>query len=98
MAVAAGEAIFGPAVATPPATPTPFPKLTAREREVLNLLAAGRNNHQIAEQLTLSVNTVANHLSAIFAKLQVADRTQARSTRRPQSLPSPPCGLVRCSC
>jgi DNA-binding NarL/FixJ family response regulator len=84
-AVAAGEAIFGPAVATrlltyfatPPVIPTPFPQLTAREREVLDLLAAGRTNHQIAEQLGLSVKTVANHLSAIFAKLQVADRTQA---------------------
>ena len=85
MAVAAGEAIFGPAVATrmlayfatPPTTPTPFPELTAREREVLDLLAAGRNNRQIADQLGLSAKTVANHLSAIFAKLQVADRTQA---------------------
>jgi DNA-binding NarL/FixJ family response regulator len=84
-AVAAGQAIFGPAVATrvlayfatPPVTPTPFPELTAREREVLDLLAAGRNNHQIADQLGLSAKTVANHISAIFAKLQVADRTQA---------------------
>jgi DNA-binding NarL/FixJ family response regulator len=84
-AVAAGEAIFGPGVAsrvlayfaTPPATPTPFPELTAREREVLDLLAAGHSNHQIAQRLGLSVKTVANHLSAIFAKLQVADRTQA---------------------
>jgi DNA-binding NarL/FixJ family response regulator len=85
MAVAAGEAIFGPAVATrvlsyfatPPVTPTPFPELTAREREVLDLIAAGRNNHQIAKQLGLSAKTVANHISAIFTKLQVADRTQA---------------------
>jgi DNA-binding NarL/FixJ family response regulator len=85
MAVAAGEAIFGPAVATrvltyfaaPPVTPAPFPELTAREREVLDLLAAGRTNHRIAEQLALSVKTVANHISAIFAKLRVADRTQA---------------------
>jgi DNA-binding NarL/FixJ family response regulator len=84
-AVAAGEAIFGPAVATrvlayfatPPVTPAPFPELTAREREVLDVLAAGHPNHQIAQQLGLSPKTVANHLSAIFAKLQVADRTQA---------------------
>jgi DNA-binding NarL/FixJ family response regulator len=84
-AVAAGEAIFGPGVAsrvlayfaTTPATPTPFPELTAREREVLDLLAAGHSNHQIAQRLGLSVKTVANHLSAIFAMLQVADRTQA---------------------
>ena len=84
-AVGRGEAIFSPAVATrvlayfaaPPATPTPFPELTTREREVLDLIAAGHNNHQIAERLTLSGKTVANHISAIFAKLQVADRTQA---------------------
>ena len=62
---------------TPPRTPTPFPELTTREREVLDLIAAGHNNHQIAKRLTLSGKTVANHISAIFAKLQVADRTQA---------------------
>jgi DNA-binding NarL/FixJ family response regulator len=97
MAVAAGEAIFGPAVATrvlgyfatPPATPTPFPELTAREREVLDLLAAGHNNHQIAQQLTLSAKTVANHISAIFAKLQVADRAQAILRARDAGLGHP---------
>jgi DNA-binding NarL/FixJ family response regulator len=96
-AVAAGEAIFGPAVATrvlayftaPPRTPTPFPELTAREREVLDLLAAGRNNHQIADQLGLSGKTVANHISAIFAKLQVADRTQAILRARDAGLGHP---------
>jgi DNA-binding NarL/FixJ family response regulator len=85
LAVAAGEAIFGPAVATrvlayfatPPVTPAAFPELTAREHEVLDLIAAGHTNHQIAEHLGLSAKTVANHISAIFAKLQVADRTQA---------------------
>ena len=84
-AVAAGEAIFGPAVATrvlayfatPPRAPIPFPELTAREREVLDQLAAGRSNQQIAQRLALSAKTVANHISSIFAKLQVADRTQA---------------------
>jgi DNA-binding NarL/FixJ family response regulator len=96
-AVAAGEAIFGPAVATrvlayfaaPPATPTPFPELTAREREVLDLLAAGHNNRQIADQLSLSAKTVANHISAIFAKLQVADRTQAILRARDAGLGHP---------
>jgi DNA-binding NarL/FixJ family response regulator len=96
-AVAAGEAIFGPAVAarvlayfaTPPRTPTPFPELTARECEVLDLIAAGRNNHQIAETLTLSGKTVANHISAIFAKLQVADRTQAILRARDAGLGHP---------
>jgi DNA-binding NarL/FixJ family response regulator len=97
MAVAAGEAIFGPAVATrvlayfatPPVTPTPFPELTAREREVLDRLAAGRTNHQIADQLGLSAKTVANHISAIFAKLQVADRTQAILRARDAGLGHP---------
>ncbi|MFL6223835.1 MAG: LuxR C-terminal-related transcriptional regulator, partial [Actinomycetes bacterium] len=96
-AVAAGEAIFGPAVATrmlaffatPPATPAPFPELTAREREVLDLLAAGHSNHQIADRLGLSAKTVANHLSAIFAKLQVADRTQAILRARDAGLGHP---------
>ena len=96
-AVAAGEAIFGPAVATrmlayfatPPVTSTPFPELTAREREVLDLLAAGRTNHQIADQLGLSAKTVANHISAIFAKLQVADRTQAILRARDAGLGHP---------
>jgi DNA-binding NarL/FixJ family response regulator len=96
-AVAAGEAIFGPAVAsrvlayfaTPPASPTPFPELTAREREVLDLLAAGHTNHQIADRLSLSGKTVANHISAIFAKLQVADRTQAILRARDAGLGHP---------
>jgi DNA-binding NarL/FixJ family response regulator len=83
--VADGHAIFGPSVAqriiaffatgTPSAEP--FPELTAREREVLNLIAAGRSNGAIAKQLVISSKTVSNHTSAIFAKLQVADRAQA---------------------
>jgi len=75
--------------ATPPATPTPFPELTTREREVLDLLAAGRNNHQIAQQLSLSAKTVANYISAIFTKLQVADRTQAILRARDAGLGQP---------
>jgi DNA-binding NarL/FixJ family response regulator len=96
-AVAAGEAIFGPAVATrlltyfatPPATPAPFPELTTRECEVLDLIAAGHSNHQIADHLGLSAKTVANHISAIFAKLQVADRTQAILRARDAGLGHP---------
>jgi DNA-binding NarL/FixJ family response regulator len=97
MAAAAGEAIFGPAVASrvlayfaaPPVMPVPFPELTVREREVLDLIAAGRNNRQIAGQLGLSAKTVANHISAIFAKLQVADRTQAILRARDAGLGHP---------
>ena len=50
-------------------------KLTEREVEVLRLLAQGLNNTDIAARLYLSEGTVRNHVSAIFAKLNVADRT-----------------------
>lgn len=86
-AVAQGEAIFGAAVArrvaeffaAPPAPgpSTVFPQLTSREREVLDLLAAGRSNAQIASALFLSPKTVRNNVSNIFAKLHVADRAAA---------------------
>jgi DNA-binding NarL/FixJ family response regulator len=87
LAVARGEAIFGAALATriaayfaaPPPAPTPdaFPTLTAREREVLTLVAQGLSNSAIAGRLFLSHKTVRNHVSNIFAKLQVADRAEA---------------------
>ena len=51
--------------------------LTERERQVLDLIAHGLNNFQIAERLSLSAKTVRNHISNIFSKLQVADRAQA---------------------
>jgi DNA-binding NarL/FixJ family response regulator len=87
LAVASGEAIFGPAVAQrvidyfstarPAGQPPAFPELTEREREILDLIAQGHRNPAIAKQLVLSPNTVRNHVSSIFAKLQVADRAQA---------------------
>lgn len=52
-------------------------KLTEREADVLRLVARGFNNADIAERLHLSEGTVRNHVSAIFAKLEVSDRTQA---------------------
>lgn len=55
----------------------PFPELTDREREVLDLLAAGTSNLGIARQLHLAAKTVSNHISRIFAKLGVADRSSA---------------------
>ena len=86
-AVAGGELVFGAAIArrvaeffsaAPTAqTALAFPQLTAREREVLDLLAAGRTNPQIAQVLFLSPKTVRNNVSNIFSKLQVADRTEA---------------------
>lgn len=86
-AVGAGEVIFGPTIAERvttyfrgvqmPAAPTLFPELTERERHVLRLIAAGQENAEIARELHLSVKTIRNHASNIFAKLQVAHRAQA---------------------
>lgn len=86
-ALLSGEAIFGPTVARRIieffASPrlrvaeTVFPELSAREHEVLDLIAAGRSNADMAQTLFLSPKTVRNHVSAIFAKLQVADRAEA---------------------
>ncbi|HET6295853.1 MAG TPA: response regulator transcription factor [Kribbella sp.] len=84
-AVAAGEAIFGPGVArrvlgffsAPQVVAEPFPELTDREREILDLLAAGMSNTAIGQQLGLASKTVANNVSSIFTKLAVADRAQA---------------------
>lgn len=96
--VAAGEAIFGPGVAqrilaflNAPAVPAdvPFPQLTSREREVLDLLAAGLNNAAIADRIGMAQKTVANNVSAIFAKLQVADRAQAIVRARDAGLGRP---------
>jgi DNA-binding NarL/FixJ family response regulator len=86
-AVGDGEAHFGPEIAkrlmdffsTPkPASPEEaFPELSPREREVLDLIARGYSNAKIAARLFVSPKTVANHLSHIFTKLQVADRAHA---------------------
>ena len=53
----------------------PFPQLTERENEVLELLADGLPNQRIASRLGLSVKTVANHVSNILTKLSATDRT-----------------------
>ncbi len=86
-AVGAGEAYFGPEIAKrlmdffsapEPASPAQaFPELTTREVEILDLIAHGHSNAKIAGRLFLSPKTVGNHISHIFTKLQVADRTQA---------------------
>ena len=52
-------------------------KLTRREIEVLKLLAEGLFNKEIAYKLSISEKTVKNHMSSIFRKIQVSDRTQA---------------------
>ena len=86
-AVGNGEAIFGPPIArrilaflTRPLSAYDehmFPELSTREREVLNHIAAGATNTDIAKRLFLSPKTIRNHVSSIFTKLQVADRAQA---------------------
>ena len=88
-AVAGGEAIFSPTIArrlmqyfamprAPGASPSqPFPELTAREQDILTLIAGGYTNVAIADRLYLSPKTVRNYVSNIFTKLQVADRAQA---------------------
>jgi DNA-binding NarL/FixJ family response regulator len=86
-AVANGEAIFSPTIATrlidffsTQSSSLPrdiFPSLTERERQILQLIARGKSNAEIARELSLSPKTVYNYVSNILSKLQVADRAQA---------------------
>jgi DNA-binding NarL/FixJ family response regulator len=83
-AVASGDAILSREIASrvlsragSPGRPTPLPQLTTREREVLDLVAAGLANGVIADELHLAPKTVANHVSAVFLKLGVATRAEA---------------------
>ena len=99
-AVAQGEAIFGASIAKRimgyfnaprPVAPAavPFPTLSEREREVLNLVADGKTNPEIARTLYLSPKTVRNHVSNVFTKLQVADRAHAIARARDAGLGTP---------
>lgn len=84
-AVAGGHAVFGPHLAGrmlgffggQRGTPALPDGLSAREREVLTLLAEGLSNAEIGRALFISPITVRNHVSSIFAKLQVTNRRQA---------------------
>ena len=90
-AVASGQTLFRPAIASrmmrffneygerfeASLPEDSFPELTPRELEVLELIAEGHKNSQIAEKLVISDKTVRNHITNIFSKLQVADRSQA---------------------
>lgn len=86
-AVGSDEAIFSPGIASrmmtfftanrATATPEEFSELTERERQVLDLVAQGQANADIADTLSISVKTVRNHVSNILNKLQVTNRAQA---------------------
>lgn len=90
-AVASGQVLFGPSTANrimgffqdfdvdrkPSLPEESFPELTPRELDVLDLIAQGANNSQIAEVLVITEKTVRNHITSIFNKLQVIDRSQA---------------------
>ena len=93
--VAAGEAIFGARIASrltelmmrrSQADRHPFPDLTSREREILDLIAGGLGNAAIAHRLFLAPKTVRNNISAIFTKLGAADRTEAITRARAAGL------------
>jgi DNA-binding NarL/FixJ family response regulator len=92
--VAAGEAVFGSAIARRLASyfatnrSRAFPELTPREHDVLELLADGLGNQAIAAELSLSLKTVRNNVSNIFTKLRVADRAQAMLKARESGLGS----------
>lgn len=98
VAVARGDVIFGPGIAQrvrdhlsgvqKPAG-SPFPELTAREMEILDLIATGANNATIARRLGIATKTVRNASSNIFLKLQVADRAEAMIRGRDAGLGNP---------
>lgn len=100
-AAAAGEAIFGRAIAArlltyfagqaarPVPGAAPFDDLTASERNVLRLVAQGSNNQEIARELYISHKTVRNYVSSIFRKLQVANRAEAIVAAREAGLHEP---------
>lgn len=84
---AAGRSPLDPAIAStllrvvrqgsPPPAPPEQVELSERERAILSLLASGLTNAAIADRLALAEGTVKNHVTTIFAKLDVTDRAQA---------------------
>jgi DNA-binding NarL/FixJ family response regulator len=97
--VAHGEVVFSAGIASrvlgffaaagAPGALAPFPQLTDREREVLDLIARGLTNAEIARRLVLSGKTVRNHVSNVFAKLHVAGRAEAVAQARDAGLGAP---------
>jgi two-component system nitrate/nitrite response regulator NarL len=86
-AAAAGDALISPGIAgrllshvreqAAPASPSPTTQLSARELDVLKLVAEGKDNAEIAAELFISPKTVKNHISNILMKLQISNRIQA---------------------
>ncbi len=86
-AAAAGDALISPGIAgrllshvreqAAPASPSPTTQLSARELDVLKLVAEGKDNAEIAAALFISPKTVKNHISNILMKLQISNRIQA---------------------
>lgn len=100
LAVASGDAVYGGTVAKriiaffagqdeQSLTARAFPTLTPRERDVLDQLAAGSRNHEIARTLGMSDKTVRNHVSQVLLKLHVPDRTAAALRAREAGLRPP---------
>ncbi|MFF6879901.1 LuxR C-terminal-related transcriptional regulator [Streptomyces sp. NPDC012474] len=99
LGVARGEAVFGPRIAqrvlshfsVPPAarSPLPFPHLTDRERETLDLISRGLDNASIARRLSLSEKTIRNRVSDVLAKLHARSRTEAAALARDAGLGHP---------
>jgi DNA-binding NarL/FixJ family response regulator len=84
--VSRGGVLFGPGVAkrilqqlspVPAPDTVPFAELSAREREILSLMAEGLDNAEIAGRLSLSDKTVRNHVHSVYGKLQVSSRAAA---------------------
>jgi predicted ATPase/DNA-binding CsgD family transcriptional regulator len=84
----APDAVASPGSGAAPTTPPDG--LTAREVEVLRLLAAGQSNQQIGAALVISLNTVARHISHIFDKIGAANRTEAANFAHRQGLAAGP--------
>ncbi|CAM5310537.1 DNA-binding response regulator [Streptomyces spiroverticillatus] len=99
LGAAHGEALFGPRIAQrvlahfasphAAADTAPFPQLTDRERQILDLLSRGLDNTAIARRLTLSEKTVRNRVSDILAKLRARTRAEAIALARDAGLGRP---------